>query len=559
MLGLAKRLKCTHLPGVDERGLWRPGGASADRGLLGQRQPDRPALLLRRGQALRRDAVLRLPPPARARDQGRAHLQHLRPAHAPATTGGSCRNFIVQALRGEDITLYGDGQQTRSFCYVDDLIEGFLRLMDTRRRTSPGRSTSAIRASSPSVELAEKVIAADRLAAPGSCTGRCRRTIRSSASPTSRARGRCWAGRLGTGLDEGLRRRSTTSGRGLEKPVSRWVPCSWRRGAQPLHEASGSMTGPEPRASRLMARRRPRGPALRFVSVLADVPDRAVSMCFPTRSLVSPRRGLHLEPAGRSRQDRLDPRRRPSPLPSGDSVQSALNVAAARRWTGADRGPLRRILVLRPIPCFPPRRRPPSWPSRRGSLAVFSAFAFVGPLSDYRLPVLLAGTVADRCSRRPFPGSPCFVMPDIFAALDHPSTPRSFLGRFDELTTAQKVVLTAPRSFAVAAPLWQSPLWPSGCSLPAILWRLLNRNWSTAALVAALVPVLLTPVSNLTVSWATLDRPSAGTSPAPDPARPFARGQDRRCGISRTPARKRTWPYACSSKKGSPDNIWDFL
>lgn len=40
-------------------------------------------------------------------------------------------NFIVQALRGEDITIYGDGQQTRSFCYVDDLIEGMLRLMDT--------------------------------------------------------------------------------------------------------------------------------------------------------------------------------------------------------------------------------------------------------------------------------------------------------------------------------------------------------------------------------------------------------------------------------------------
>jgi len=38
-------------------------------------------------------------------------------------------NFIVQALRGEDITLYGDGSQTRSFCYVDDLIEGFLRMM----------------------------------------------------------------------------------------------------------------------------------------------------------------------------------------------------------------------------------------------------------------------------------------------------------------------------------------------------------------------------------------------------------------------------------------------
>ena len=41
-------------------------------------------------------------------------------------------NFIVQALRDENITIYGDGQQTRSFCYVDDLIEGMIRLMDSR-------------------------------------------------------------------------------------------------------------------------------------------------------------------------------------------------------------------------------------------------------------------------------------------------------------------------------------------------------------------------------------------------------------------------------------------
>jgi UDP-glucuronate decarboxylase len=39
--------------------------------------------------------------------------------------------FIMQALQNEPITLYGDGSQTRSFCYVDDLIEAFVRLMDT--------------------------------------------------------------------------------------------------------------------------------------------------------------------------------------------------------------------------------------------------------------------------------------------------------------------------------------------------------------------------------------------------------------------------------------------
>ncbi|MEI6606280.1 MAG: UDP-glucuronic acid decarboxylase family protein [Verrucomicrobiota bacterium] len=46
-------------------------------------------------------------------------------------------NFIVQALRGSDITIYGDGSQTRSFCYVDDLIEGFIRLMNHPDLTGP--------------------------------------------------------------------------------------------------------------------------------------------------------------------------------------------------------------------------------------------------------------------------------------------------------------------------------------------------------------------------------------------------------------------------------------
>jgi len=65
-------------------------------------------------------------------------------------------NFIVQALRGEDITVYGEGEQTRSFCYVDDLIEGFVRLMRHDELVgpvnmgNPGEFT--IR------ELAEKVI-----------------------------------------------------------------------------------------------------------------------------------------------------------------------------------------------------------------------------------------------------------------------------------------------------------------------------------------------------------------------------------------------------------------
>ena len=40
-------------------------------------------------------------------------------------------NFIIQALKGQDIMIYGDGSQTRSFCYVDDLVEGIIRMMAT--------------------------------------------------------------------------------------------------------------------------------------------------------------------------------------------------------------------------------------------------------------------------------------------------------------------------------------------------------------------------------------------------------------------------------------------
>jgi UDP-glucuronate decarboxylase len=66
-------------------------------------------------------------------------------------------NFIVQALRGDNITIYGDGSQTRSFCYVDDLIEGFIRLM-----RSPKDVTGPINLGNPDeftiLELAETVL-----------------------------------------------------------------------------------------------------------------------------------------------------------------------------------------------------------------------------------------------------------------------------------------------------------------------------------------------------------------------------------------------------------------
>jgi UDP-glucuronate decarboxylase len=70
-------------------------------------------------------------------------------------------NFILQALNNENITVYGDGKQTRSFCYVDDLIEGVIQMMNT-----PGDFTGPVNLGNPEeysiLELAEKIISLTR-------------------------------------------------------------------------------------------------------------------------------------------------------------------------------------------------------------------------------------------------------------------------------------------------------------------------------------------------------------------------------------------------------------
>ena len=67
-------------------------------------------------------------------------------------------NFVVQALQGKPITVFGDGKQSRSFCYVDDLIEGLIRLLN-----SPDDVTGPVNLGNPGeftiLELAEKIIA----------------------------------------------------------------------------------------------------------------------------------------------------------------------------------------------------------------------------------------------------------------------------------------------------------------------------------------------------------------------------------------------------------------
>src|SRR4030066_2520193 len=73
------------------------------------------------------------------------------------TDGRVVSNFIMQSLRNEEITVYGDGSQTRSFCYVDDLVDGLVRLMN-----APDDFTGPVNLGNPQeftiLELARKVI-----------------------------------------------------------------------------------------------------------------------------------------------------------------------------------------------------------------------------------------------------------------------------------------------------------------------------------------------------------------------------------------------------------------
>ena len=99
-------------------------------------------------------------------DYQRQHKLHIKVArifntYGPRTQLGDGRvisNFIVQALTGRDITLFGDGRQTRSFCYVDDLVDGLIRLMN-----SPPEVAGPFNLGNPGefsiLELAKMVIA----------------------------------------------------------------------------------------------------------------------------------------------------------------------------------------------------------------------------------------------------------------------------------------------------------------------------------------------------------------------------------------------------------------
>ena len=89
-------------------------------------------------------------------------------------TAGPCPNFMLQALTGQPLTIYGDGQQTRSFCYVDDTVRGLVGLLrsDEHQPVNVGNPNEiTIR------EIAERVIEITGRAAANSSSRTCRWTI----------------------------------------------------------------------------------------------------------------------------------------------------------------------------------------------------------------------------------------------------------------------------------------------------------------------------------------------------------------------------------------------
>lgn len=130
MLGLAKRLRCTVLQASTSEVYGDPSIHPQPEEYWGNVNPIGPRSCYDEGKRCAETLFF---------DYHRQHGLDIKvmrifntygPRMHPAD-GRVVSNFIMQALRGEPITIYGDGQQTRSFCYVDDLIEGFLRLMET--------------------------------------------------------------------------------------------------------------------------------------------------------------------------------------------------------------------------------------------------------------------------------------------------------------------------------------------------------------------------------------------------------------------------------------------
>jgi UDP-glucuronate decarboxylase len=160
MLGLAKRLKCRILQASTSEVYGDPAIHPQTEAYWGNVNPIGPRSCYDEGKRCAETLFF---------DYHRQHGLEIKVARIFNTYGPRMHysdgrvvsNFIVQALKGEPITLYGDGHQTRSFCYVDDLIDGLIRLMN-----SPTAFTGPVNLGNPTEftmrELAEHVLSETR-------------------------------------------------------------------------------------------------------------------------------------------------------------------------------------------------------------------------------------------------------------------------------------------------------------------------------------------------------------------------------------------------------------
>lgn len=156
MLGLAKRLKCRILQASTSEVYGDPAQHPQKESYWGNVNPIGPRSCYDEGKRCAETLFF---------DYHRQHKLEIKVMRIFNTYGPRMHpndgrvvsNFIVQALRGEPITIYGDGQQTRSFCYCDDLVDGMIRLMNT-----PAEITGPINIGNPGEftirQLAERVI-----------------------------------------------------------------------------------------------------------------------------------------------------------------------------------------------------------------------------------------------------------------------------------------------------------------------------------------------------------------------------------------------------------------
>jgi UDP-glucuronate decarboxylase len=161
MLGLAKRLKCKILQASTSEVYGDPEVHPQTEDYWGRVNPIGPRSCYDEGKRCAETLFF---------DYHRQHGVEIKVARIFNTYGPRMHpadgrvvsNFIMQALRGEPITIYGKGEQTRSFCYVDDLVDGLVRLMD-----SPPELTGPINLGNP-VEFSMRQLAEQVLAMTGS-------------------------------------------------------------------------------------------------------------------------------------------------------------------------------------------------------------------------------------------------------------------------------------------------------------------------------------------------------------------------------------------------------